>query len=203
MQREKSGGHSERSNRHRDHRWSRSGTQSPRSPENRSNRLLPRALQTRAQDRQQSVAAIVGGADWYAPGQERKRFYKTRCGRHLDSGYTMVKIKIGGLAARRGRAAGGKQSKRCLPAYAQLAVDAELQIRAPRRGIRLRAGAGAIFGCAGSIRGLAIRSIINLLAEIAARYPPPLSRTGKIFFPTQDVEKPRAFRRLDIRSATM
>jgi L-alanine-DL-glutamate epimerase-like enolase superfamily enzyme len=67
------------------------------------------------------VFCYVGGG-WYAPGQTVKDL-QDEMRRHLDTGYTMVKMKVGGLPlaedVRRVEAV-----KTILPAHAQLAVDA-------------------------------------------------------------------------------
>src|SRR5215468_8030577 len=67
------------------------------------------------------VFCYVGGG-WYAPGQTVKDL-QDEMRRHLDAGYTMVKMKVGGLPiaedVRRVEAV-----KTILPAHAQLAVDA-------------------------------------------------------------------------------
>src|SRR5262244_2988492 len=86
------------------------------------------------------VFCYVGGG-WYAPGQTVKDL-QDEMRRHLDAGYTMVKMKVGGLPLAedvrrveavkndlaRGRATGG----RC-----------QLQVR-PRGGSRIRQGARAL-----------------------------------------------------------
>src|SRR4051812_13030010 len=67
------------------------------------------------------VFCYVGGG-WYAPGQTVKDL-QDEMRRHLDAGYTMVKMKVGGLPlgddVRRVEAV-----KAMLPSHAQLAVDA-------------------------------------------------------------------------------
>src|SRR3954471_3065410 len=69
----------------------------------------------------QKVFCYVGGG-WYLPGQTVNDL-QDEMRRHLDAGYTMVKMKIGGLPLaedlRRVEAV-----KAILPANAQLAVDA-------------------------------------------------------------------------------
>jgi D(-)-tartrate dehydratase len=123
----------------------------------------------------------VGGG-WYWPGQTIKDL-QDEMRRHLDAGYTMVKMKVGGLPLaddlRRVEAV-----KSMLPAGALLAVDANSKFD------RTQALAYA--------RGLADFALrwfeepcdpleFALLAEIAAVYGPPLS-TGENLFSTQDVE---------------
>src|SRR5258705_141826 len=67
------------------------------------------------------VFCYVGGG-WYAPGQTVKDL-QDEMRRHLDAGYTMVKMKVGGLPladdVRR-----VETVKAMLPTHAQLAVDA-------------------------------------------------------------------------------
>ena len=97
------------------------------------------------------VFCYVGGG-WYWPGQTVADL-QDEMRRHLDAGYTMVKMKVGGLPLdedlRRVEAV-----KKILPAGAQLAVDANSKFAA-RRGARLCAGAGAVQ--AALVRG-AVRS---------------------------------------------
>src|SRR6267142_997504 len=72
------------------------------------------------------VFCYVGGG-WYAPGQTVKDL-QDEMRRHLDAGYTMVKMKVGGLPladdVRRVQAV-----KTILPADTQLAVDANSKFR--------------------------------------------------------------------------
>jgi L-alanine-DL-glutamate epimerase-like enolase superfamily enzyme len=127
------------------------------------------------------VFCYVGGG-WYWPGQTIKDL-QDEMRRHLDAGYTMVKMKVGGLPLaddlRRVEAV-----KSILPPGAQLAVDANSKFD--------RADALAY------ARGLAPFVLrwfeepcdpldFALLAEIASIYAPPLS-TGENLFSTQDVE---------------
>jgi L-alanine-DL-glutamate epimerase-like enolase superfamily enzyme len=127
------------------------------------------------------VFCYVGGG-WYAPGQTMKDL-QDEMRRHLDAGYTMVKMKVGGLPlgddVRRVEAV-----KAMLPSHAQLAVDANSKFA--------RAEA---FAYADALAPLRLRWFeepcdpldFALLAEIAARYAPPLA-TGENLFSTQDVE---------------
>src|SRR5690242_2435245 len=127
------------------------------------------------------VFCYVGGG-WYAPGQTVKDL-QDEMHRHLDAGYTMVKMKVGGLPladdVRRVEAV-----KAMLPSDAQLAVDANSKFA--------RAEA---FAYADALAPLRLRWFeepcdpldFALLAEIAARYAPPLA-TGENLFSTQDVE---------------
>jgi L-alanine-DL-glutamate epimerase-like enolase superfamily enzyme len=127
------------------------------------------------------VFCYVGGG-WYLPGQTT-RDLQDEMRRHLDAGYTMVKMKVGGMPladdVRRVEAV-----KSILPAGAELAVDANSKFE--------RAEALAY---AKGLAPFALRWFeepcdpldFALLAEIAANYPPPLS-TGENLFSTQDVE---------------
>jgi len=127
------------------------------------------------------VFCYVGGG-WYAPGQTVKDL-QDEMRRHLDAGYTMVKMKVGGLPladdVRRVEAV-----KTTLPAHAQLAVDANAKF-----------GREEAFGYAQALAPFRLRWFeepcdpldFALLADIAARYEPPLA-TGENLFSTQDVE---------------
>jgi D(-)-tartrate dehydratase len=127
------------------------------------------------------VFCYVGGG-WYAPGQTVKDL-QDEMRRHLDAGYTMVKMKVGGLPlaedVRRVEAV-----KTILPAHAQLAVDANAKF-----------GRKEAFAYAQALAPLRLRWFeepcdpldFALLADIAARYEPPLA-TGENLFSTQDVE---------------
>ena len=83
------------------------------------------------------VFCYVGGG-WYLPG-ETHQTVQDEMRRHLDAGYTMLKMKVGGLPLaddmKRVEAV-----KRILPAGTQLAVDANCKF-APRRRAGLRQGA--------------------------------------------------------------
>jgi L-alanine-DL-glutamate epimerase-like enolase superfamily enzyme len=122
------------------------------------------------------------GAGWYAPGKAIKDL-QDEMRRHLDAGYTMLKMKVGGMPLaddlKRIEAV-----KSILPRGGRLAVDANSKFS------RDEALAYA--------RGLAPFGLrwfeepcdpldFALLAEIAAVYDPPLS-TGENLFSTQDVE---------------
>ncbi len=127
------------------------------------------------------VFCYVGGG-WYAPGKTTSDLQDEMRG-HLDAGYTMVKMKVGGMALtddlKRVEAV-----KSILPSSGELAVDANSKF------FRDEALAYA--------RGLQPFGLrwfeepcdpldFALLAEIAAVYAPPLS-TGENLFSTQDVE---------------
>ncbi len=131
--------------------------------------------------RAEKVFCYVGGG-WYAPGKATQDLQDEMRG-HLDTGYTMVKMKVGGMGLaddlRRVEAV-----KSILPKGALLAVDANSKFE--------RADALAY------AQGLAPFGLrwfeepcdpldYALLAEIAAVYAPPLS-TGENLFSTQDVE---------------
>jgi L-alanine-DL-glutamate epimerase-like enolase superfamily enzyme len=127
------------------------------------------------------VFCYVGGG-WYAPGKTTKDLQDEMRG-HLDAGYTMVKMKVGGMALTDDLAR-VEAVKSILPKGAQLAVDANSKFD------RTDALAYA--------RGLASFVLrwfeepcdpldYALLAEIAGVYAPPLS-TGENLFSTQDVE---------------
>jgi L-alanine-DL-glutamate epimerase-like enolase superfamily enzyme len=129
----------------------------------------------------QKVFCYVGGG-WYAPGKTTKDLQDEMRG-HLDAGYTMVKMKVGGMALADDLAR-VEAAKSILPKGAQLAVDANSKFD------RVNALAYA--------RGLAPFALrwfeepcdpldFALLSEIAEAYKPPLS-TGENLFSTQDVE---------------
>src|SRR5215470_17874079 len=127
------------------------------------------------------VFCYVGGG-WYAPGQTVKDL-QDEMRRHLDSGYTMVKMKVGGLPlaedVRRVEAV-----EAMLPAHVQLAVDANSKFARDEA-----------FAYAQALAPFRLRWFeepcdpldFALLAEIAARYAPPLA-TGENLFSMQDVE---------------
>jgi L-alanine-DL-glutamate epimerase-like enolase superfamily enzyme len=129
----------------------------------------------------EKVFCYVGGG-WYAPGKTI-RHLQDEMHRHLDAGYTMVKMKVGGLPLaddlKRVDAV-----KSILPAGAQLAVDANSKF-----------GRDEAFAYARGLKPFAVRWFEEpcdpldyaLLAEIADIYGAPLS-TGENLFSTQDVE---------------
>ncbi len=127
------------------------------------------------------VFCYVGGG-WYAPGKTTRDLQDEMRG-HLDAGYTMVKMKVGGmpLADDLSRV---EAVKSILPRGALLAVDANSKFE--------RAEALAY---AKGLAPFALRWFeepcdpldFALLSEIAAVYAPPLS-TGENLFSTQDVE---------------
>jgi L-alanine-DL-glutamate epimerase-like enolase superfamily enzyme len=127
------------------------------------------------------VFCYVGGG-WYLPGQTT-RDLKDEMLRHLDAGYTMVKMKVGGMPiaddARRVEAV-----KEALGNRALLAVDANAKFA------RDEALAYARALCAFDLRWFEEPCDpldFALLAEIASVYAPPLA-TGENLYSTQDVE---------------
>jgi len=127
------------------------------------------------------VFCYVGGG-WYAPGKTTQDLID-EMQRHLDAGYTMVKMKVGGisLAADLSRV---EAVKAILPKGGKLAVDANSKFK---RDDALAYARG--------LKPFALRWFeepcdpldFALLAEIASVYDPPLS-TGENLFSTQDVE---------------
>jgi len=127
------------------------------------------------------VFCYVGGG-WYFPGQTVQDL-QGEMRRHLDAGYTMVKMKVGGLPLaedmRRVEAV-----KSILPKGAQLAVDANSKF-----------GRDEALAYAAALAPFELRWLeepcdpldFALLAEIAGSYAPPLA-TGENLFSTQDVE---------------
>ena len=127
------------------------------------------------------VFCYVGGG-WYRPGQTVTDL-QDEMRRHLDAGYTMVKMKVGGLPlpedVRRVEAV-----KSILPGSAELAVDANSKF-----------GRDEALAYAKALGQFQLRWFeepcdpldFALLAEIAGSYEPPLS-TGENLFSTQDVE---------------
>ncbi|MFZ3337207.1 MAG: enolase C-terminal domain-like protein [Xanthobacteraceae bacterium] len=122
------------------------------------------------------------GAGWYAPGKTTQDLVD-EMRRHLDAGYTMLKMKVGGLplADDLARVAAVKA---ILPQGGTLAVDANSKFF---RGDALAYARG--------LRAFDLRWFEEpcdpldyaLLAEIAANYDAPVS-TGENLYSTQDVE---------------
>jgi len=127
------------------------------------------------------VFCYVGGG-WYAPGKTTRDLQNEMRG-HLDAGYTMVKMKVGGMPLADDLAR-VEAVKSILPAGALLAVDANS---------KFDRAAGLAY--ARGLEPFGLRWFeepcdpldFALLAEIAAAYRPPLS-TGENLFSTQDVE---------------
>jgi D(-)-tartrate dehydratase len=128
----------------------------------------------------EKVFCYVGGG-WYLPGETFKDV-QDEMRRHLDAGYTMVKMKVGGLPladdVRRIEAV-----KQVLPSGTLLAVDANSKFN--------RADALAY---AKALAQFKLRWFeepcdpldFALLAEIAGSYAEPLA-TGENLFSTQDI----------------
>ena len=122
------------------------------------------------------------GAGWYAPGKTIKDLQDEMRG-HLDAGYTMLKMKVGGMPLaddlKRVEAV-----KSILPRGGKLAVDANFKF-----------GRDEALAYSRGLEPFALRWFeepcdpldFALLAEIAAVYNAPLS-TGENLFSTQDVE---------------
>ena len=127
------------------------------------------------------VFCYVGGG-WYAPGKTTKDL-QDEMRRHLDAGYTMVKMKVGGMSLAEDLAR-VEAVKSILPPGALLAVDANSKF-----------DRAAALAYARGLEPFALRWFeepcdpldFALLAEIAGVYRPPLS-TGENLFSTQDVE---------------
>ena len=127
------------------------------------------------------VFVYVGGG-WYEPGKGRKEL-QDEMRRHLDAGYTMVKMKVGGAPLDED-VARLEAVKQVLPSGAQLAVDANSKF-----------GRDDALAYAKALAPFGLRWFeepcdpldFALLAEIAAHYAPPLA-TGENLFSTQDVE---------------
>jgi L-alanine-DL-glutamate epimerase-like enolase superfamily enzyme len=129
----------------------------------------------------EKVFCYVGGG-WYAPGKTT-RDLQDEMRRHLDAGYTMVKMKVGGMSLADDLAR-VEAVRAILPAGAQLAVDANSKFYRDE---------ALAYACGLAPYGLRWFEEpcdpldLALLAEIASVYGPPLS-TGENLFSTQDVE---------------
>jgi L-alanine-DL-glutamate epimerase-like enolase superfamily enzyme len=127
------------------------------------------------------VFCYVGGG-WYLPGQTIQDLQDEML-RHLDAGYTMVKMKVGGLPladdVRRVAAV-----KEALGNRAALAVDANAKFQ--REEALAYAHALGDFGLRWFEEPCDPLDFA-LLAEIASVYAPPLA-TGENLYSTQDVE---------------
>jgi L-alanine-DL-glutamate epimerase-like enolase superfamily enzyme len=127
------------------------------------------------------VFCYVGGG-WYAPGKTTTDL-QDEMKRHLATGYTMVKMKVGGMPLA-DDIARVEAVKSTLPAGGELAVDANSKF-----------GRDDALAYARGLRPFALRWFeepcdpldFALLAEIAGVYDAPLS-TGENLFSTQDVE---------------
>jgi L-alanine-DL-glutamate epimerase-like enolase superfamily enzyme len=178
MQREKSGGHSERS--------IAIGTIEvalwdavAKIAEKPLHRLL--AERYNGGEVAERVLCYVGGG-WYLPGQTIRDLQDEML-RHLDAGYTMVKMKVGGLplADDVRRVAAVKET---LGNRAALAVDANAKFA--REEALAYARALSDFGLRWFEEPCDPLDFA-LLAEIASIYAPPLA-TGENLYSTQDVE---------------
>jgi L-alanine-DL-glutamate epimerase-like enolase superfamily enzyme len=127
------------------------------------------------------VFCYVGGG-WYLPGQTIRDLQDEML-RHLDAGYTMVKMKVGGLplADDVRRVAAVKET---LGNRATLAVDANAKFQ--REEALAYAGALGDFGLRWFEEPCDPLDFA-LLAEIVSVYAPPLA-TGENLYSTQDVE---------------
>src|SRR5580698_8333876 len=127
------------------------------------------------------VFCYVGGG-WYAPGKTTQDL-QDEMRRHLDAGYTMVKMKVGGMPLaddlKRVEAV-----KSILPKNSKLAVDANSKFNRDEA-LAYARGLGQ-FGLRWFEEPCDPLDY-GLLAEIATVYEPPLS-TGENLFSTQDVE---------------
>jgi L-alanine-DL-glutamate epimerase-like enolase superfamily enzyme len=129
----------------------------------------------------EKVFCYVGGG-WYAPGKTT-RDLQDEMRRHLDAGYTMVKMKVGGMSLAEDLAR-VEAVRAILPNGAELAVDANSKF-----------GRDEALAYARGLAPYGLRWFeepcdpldFALLAEIASVYDPPLS-TGENLFSTQDVE---------------
>jgi D(-)-tartrate dehydratase len=122
------------------------------------------------------------GAGWYAPGKTAGDL-QDEMRRHLDAGYTMLKMKVGGMPLGSDLAR-VEAVKSILPKGGKLAVDANSKF-----------DRDAALAYARGLKPFALRWFeepcdpldFALLAEIADHYDAPLS-TGENLFSTQDVE---------------
>jgi D(-)-tartrate dehydratase len=122
------------------------------------------------------------GAGWYAPGKTTKDL-QDEMRRHLDAGYTMVKMKVGGMRLADDLAR-VEAVRAIVPNGALLAVDANSKF-----------GRDEALAYARGLEPYGLRWFeepcdpldFALLAEIASVYDAPLS-TGENLFSTQDVE---------------
>src|SRR5215467_10676071 len=129
----------------------------------------------------EKVFCYVGGG-WYRPGQTIGDLQDEMRG-HLDAGYTMVKMKVGGMPLADDLAR-VEAVKSILPRGGTLAVDANSKF-----------GRDEALAYARGLQPFGLRWFeelcdpldFALLAEIAAVYDAPLS-TGENLFSTQDVE---------------
>jgi L-alanine-DL-glutamate epimerase-like enolase superfamily enzyme len=127
------------------------------------------------------VFCYVGGG-WYLPGQTFADV-QDEMRRHFDAGYTMVKMKVGGLPL-------AQDIKRVEAVMEVVGAGEKLAVDANSKFLRDEA-----LAYAKALAPLKLRWFeepcdpldFGLLAEIAAVYEPPLA-TGENLFSTQDVE---------------
>ena len=127
------------------------------------------------------VFCYVGGG-WYAPGKTTRDLQNEMRG-HLDTGYTMVKMKVGGLPLDQDLAR-VEAVKSILPRGALLAVDANSKFDRT-----------AALAYARGLEPFGLRWFeepcdpldFALFAELASIYAPPLA-TGENLYSTQDVQ---------------
>jgi D(-)-tartrate dehydratase len=124
---------------------------------------------------------VYVGGGWYRPGGTLDDL-RAEVGRHLDAGYRMVKIKVGGLPL-------AEDVKRVEAALAVVGSPDRLAVDANARFARDEA-----LAYADALAPLKLRWFEEptdphdyaLMAELAARYAPPLA-TGENLYSTQDV----------------
>src|SRR5207253_2081486 len=126
-----------------------------------------------------TVFCYVGGG-WYLPGSTDKDL-QDEVRRHLDAGYTLVKIKVGGLPL-------AQDLRRVEAALAVVGKGARLAVDANAKFARAEA-----LAYAEALAPLRLRwfeepcdpNDFALYAEIAQAYPGPLA-TGENLYSTQD-----------------
>ena len=129
------------------------------------------------------------GAGWYAPGKTTADLQDEMRG-HLDAGYTMVKMKVGGMALAADLAR-VEAVKSILPRGGELAVDANSKFSRDEA-----------LGYARGLQPLALRWFeepcdpldFALLAEIASVYDAPLA-SGECLYSTPGRGEPHSLRR--------
>ena len=193
MQREKAGGHSERSIAHRHHRGRGLGRGRQDRRTSRCIACWPSASTAAASPTRCSAMSAAAGTGRARPSRDLQDEMR----RHLDAGYTMVKMKVGGLPladdVRRVEAV-----KAIVPAQARARGRCQLQVR-PRRGAGLCAGARAVQ--AALVRGAVRSARLRAAGRDRRRLRAPLA-TGENLFSTQDVENLVRFGGLRPRAAT-
>ncbi len=127
------------------------------------------------------VFCYVGGG-WYQPGRSIADL-QDEMRRHLDAGYTLVKMKIGGLPL-------AEDLRRLEAVLAVVGAGRALAVDA-----NCKFGHAAALACAQALAPYGLRWFeepcdpldFALLSEIASRYAAPLA-SGENLFSTQDVE---------------